>query len=303
MAMNQIKQYAPFTGVGVGGLATAQVPVGGTHATYLLRFLTGAGALITEAQLINDVDLVRVKVDGETYFEATGEAALRMFEYYYEARMGVGVTAGTLPICLSPDFYDDSMQAAALAWGTAQIGTITIEVQLDGAAITTAQIDLRVEKNNINAGLFRHIRTTRFRQNFAATGEQTINNVNPRNPQVDALAVGIFFDDNTSGISSAILTVEADDILTVTPDINATIQGKALRLPQINAAGNSLFMMDFALSNNLNGYLPLHVPAGNGTERPIDDFRVRPTWITAAPGNFDVYLIAVWGKSPLPAKA
>lgn len=299
MATRELRQYADFTGIATGGLATAQVPLGGTHFTYYLRFLTSGGALITEAQLINDVDLIRVKVGGKTYLEFTGEEALRYMEYYYENRMGQGIAAGTLPICLSPDWYTDDLQSQALAWGTSELSNIQIEVQLDGTSITTAKIQLFVERNNLIAGMFRHVRVTRITQNFSATGEQTINNINPKSPEVDALSIGIFYDDNTTTLDQVIFTAEADDVLTLLPDLEQSRQGKSYRLPQTNASGNSLFFIDFALSNDINGYFPFHRPTGNGNaQRPLDDVRVRPTWSTAAPGNFTTLLTAVWGNSP-----
>lgn len=293
----KVFNYGNFTGVAANGTASFRIPLGGTHYTYHLRFLTAGGALVTQAQMWVDATLVRVIVDGQTFIEGTGEFISRWCDYYYTTH---GLTnsnanvAGTLTIPLSLDYMDSNEMGKVYAWGMSGIQNVSIEIIFAGA-ITTAQVQLVVERTDEPRRLGVHRRLSRYTRNFASTGEASINDI-PLDPSSLVLADHIFFADNVSSITQTIVTVEGSDILTLPVDTSFAFAAKQGRTPQINAAANSFVTLDYGLSNDNQAGIPVTEKttvstAGGAVDTIVTkkDWRLRPTFSVAAPNNFTVW--------------
>ncbi len=293
----KIFNYGNFTGVAANGTASFRVPLGGTHYTYHLRFLTAGGVLITQAQMWVDATLVRVIVDGQTFIEGTGEFLSRLCDYYY-AQQGLinsnANTAGSLTLPLSLDYMDITDFGKLYAWGMSGVQNVSIEIIFAGV-ITTAQVQLVVERTDEPRVLGVHRRISRYTRNFASTGEASINDI-PLDPSSLVLADHIFFPDNTSSITQTIVTVEGSDIINAAADVTFAMNAKKHRTPQINAAANSFFTMDYGLNNDNTAGIPVtektQVSTAAGVAETIvtkKDWRLRPTFAVAAPNNFTVW--------------
>lgn len=285
----QVRQFAPLTGVGVGALATQEIPTGGTHYAYILRLLTSGGALITAAQVKADVDLLEILVDGQTFISATGEVLLALTDYYYKSKEGYVAVAGQIVIPLSRDYLNQNVEGDVFAWGTGDINTITLQVSFDSSSITTSSVQIYVEKTDEARVLGQHVRLQRFPQNSSSTGEKSIGDI-PKEPGTNVFAFHILYDDNTTTLGSFILTVGANDVLQLTSDLMNALYSKAGRYVYTNASANSIYPVDFHLVNDLRGGLPMSDKEGN----TIKDMRLRPTFSVAGPGNYVVYRESVF---------
>lgn len=303
--LRKIFNYGNFTPAAANGTSTIRVPLGGTHYTYHLRFLTAGGALITRSQMWVDVTLARVVVDGQTFIEGSGEFLSRLCDYYYAQKGLLNSNTnlqGTLTLPLALDYMPLNALSSLYAWGMSGIQYVAIEVLFAGA-ITTSQVQLIVERTDEPRVLGIHRRISRYVRNFASTGEISINDI-PLDPSALILADHIFFADNTSGISQVIITIEGSDVITATADTTFMLNSKASRTPQIDAAANSIYSVDYGLTNDNDVGIPVtektQVSTANGVSDVIitkKDFRVRPTFITAAPNNFTIFRETINARS------
>jgi hypothetical protein len=189
---------------------------------------------------------------------------------------------------------DSNELGLVYAWGMSGVQNVSIEIIFAGA-ITTAQVQLIVERTDEPRRLGYHRRLSRYTRNFASTGEVSINDI-PLDPSSLVLADHIFFADNVAGISGTIVTVEGSDIINAPADTSFAFAAKRGRTPQINAAANSFFTMDYGLSNDNKAGIPVTekttVQTAAGAVDTIitkKDWRLRPTFITAAPNNFTIW--------------
>lgn len=292
MAFKNVKKLPDFTGIGANQLATSVVPASGKYFDLLLRPLDSATA-VSVTNMIADITNLRALINGETIIDAPAEVLLMLQNYYYGKNSSTGDvnTAGQLPLFFSKDFYRDAAQGDTLGLGMQDVDSFTLEADcgaLVGTAAHVDKIEVRGNRIEIPSPISQHVRIQKFPQDFGSTGEEEITDL-PREPNVGVLAYHIFYDDNTTDLTDVTVIRNSSELIKVTAEDNNTLLEKAGRTPQFNASGNSIFTIDFALSNDLNGFFDM---------RGVQDLRLRLNWATAAPSNYTVYREAVFGLNP-----
>lgn len=293
MAFKNVKKLPDFTGIAANALATADVPEQGEYFDNLLRCLDSTGAEVSVANMKADITNLRALINGETIIDAPAEVLLMLQNYYYAAQNSGGDVnaAGQLPLLYSRNFYKNSIEGDVFGLGMGDVNSFNLEVTC-GASVATAahisKIENRGVRSEVSAPIGQHVRLQKFPQNFASTGFEEITDL-PREPNVGVLAYHIFYDDSTTDLDEVTLIVNSSELIKLTKQDVITLAEKSGRTPQFDAAGNSIFTIDFALSNDLTGYLD---------QRGIQDLRIRTDWSTAAPGNYTIYREAVFGLNP-----
>lgn len=288
-----VKKLPDFTGIAASALATANVPESGEYFDNLLRCLDSTGAEVSVANMKADITNLRAMINGETIIDASAEVLLMLQNYYYAAQNAAGDVnaAGQLPLMYSRGFYSTEQEGNVFGLGMANVDSFSLEVTC-GASVATAghisKIENRGVRTETSVNIGQHVRLQKFPQNFGSTGEEEVTDL-PTEPNVGTLAYHIFYDDSTTDLEEVTLIVNSSELIKVTKQDVITMQEKSGRTPQFDAAGNSIFSIDFALSNDLTGYLD---------HRGIQDLRIRTKWGTAAPGNYTIYREGVFGLNP-----
>jgi len=293
MAFKNVKKLPDFTGVAADALATADVPEQGEYFSNMLRCLDSSGAEVSVANMKADITNLRGLINGETIIDASAEFLLKLQNYYYAAQSASGdVNAvGQLPLNYARNFYKSSIEGDVFGLGMGDIDSFNLEVNCGAAAATAthiSKIENRGERSEMSSGIGQHVRVQKFPQNFGSTGEQEITDL-PREPNVGVLAYHISYDDATTDLDEVTLIINSSELIKVTKQDIITLQEKSGRTPQFDAGGNSIFTLDFALSNDLTGYLDMS---------GVADLRIRTKWSNAAPANYTIYREAVFGLNP-----
>lgn len=130
MGIHYNRKLPDFSPVQAGAQAAIQIPRGPTYRTLILKYARG-GVAATEAQLKSDIEAVRIKVNGTTRWAATGTRLVDILTKYY----GHTLTNGLLFIDLARHDLATIAGADNLAWGTRNVQTLTLEVDLASGAV------------------------------------------------------------------------------------------------------------------------------------------------------------------------
>lgn len=143
--MRQFVTTNSFNAVAAGGTATVSLPVRNRiYHSLVLYYGTGTAGGPTEANMIAEIEEVRIKVDGKVQRRFTAEELFAI-----NAFNGVAVEDGILPIFFSEPWRRTAQGEDALAWGTGDINTFQVEVDIASGA-TAPTLSARVE---IEAGI------------------------------------------------------------------------------------------------------------------------------------------------------
>ncbi|WOF73806.1 major capsid protein P2 [Parvibaculaceae bacterium PLY_AMNH_Bact1] len=130
MGIHYNRKLPDFSPVQAGAQAAIQIPRGPTYRTLILKYARG-GTPATEAQLKSDIEQVRIKVNGTTRWAATGTRLVDILTKYY----GHTLTDGLLFIDLARHDLATIQGADNLAWGTNNVQTLTLEVDIASGAV------------------------------------------------------------------------------------------------------------------------------------------------------------------------
>lgn len=247
------------------------------HNLHSLMFLFRAagGAVLTRAQLITDVGRIQVRMGSETIVNVTVTQLLDLYKYYWDS---FGALAAPLGVLVVP-FVRPNMPAfdigRAFALGMKKsadpnnydLHTVSYTVTFNAGLATAATGEVWVEHDRYAPeppGL--HVRTLEITRSHTAVSQERI--VDLAKTQVGVLA----YHWAPTGVCSYMSVIKNGQ--TILDNVNTNVmqiqQDRAGRTPQATYTH-----LDFALSNDLNGYEPL----GAG----VVEWDVRPTW-TTAPG-------------------
>lgn len=257
-----------------GGLSVINVPKGPTYYGFGFRYKT-AGVNATEAQIKADIKWVRVKINGIALIELTGKHIVDVFNKYY----GIAYNNGEMFLPLSRPWMKTPEAADNTAWGTANIDTMTIEVEFAATAVTpTLEAHSIYSIYSRDLGVVVEMREVTFTS--AVTGLQEITTLLKTRGDIVALHV-----DHGGIVSTCDIEVnnqlytQAQDI----PLVQNFTKWFALRSPQTNYLHFEGQMRDM-----LSDGIPI-----TGTQ----DFRLKPT-LTAA-GT--IYVVQETLNAPLGA--
>lgn len=118
-----------FVSVAAGSTASVTIPRGPTYRAFHLHCLNSPAAA-SEAEMKAGITAVRLKVNGVTRFEGSATDLLDPLSAYY----GIATVAGVLSIHLALPWLRTITGEDNLAWGTSDVDTLTMEVDLDAAS-------------------------------------------------------------------------------------------------------------------------------------------------------------------------
>lgn len=271
----QIRKLKNVSGIAASAFCS-DVIAGVENNVHFIIFLAKAagGAVLTRAQLITDFARVTIKLDGTPIFNVATTAILDLYKYYYDYMGALAAPLG----CLVIPFVRPNMPAfdvgRAFALGLKkspdpndhQFHTLSYELVCNAGLVTASTVQVYVMHDLYDPetpGL--HVRTLELTRSNTATGEEVITDL-PKS-HVGALAYHW-----AAGTCTSLKVIKNGVMRLDSVDVNAyaLAQDMAKRTPQ-----SGYTHLDFALSNDLNGYEPL----GAG----VVSWDVRPTW-SGAPG-------------------
>jgi len=240
----------------------------------VLNARAAGGAVLTRAQLITDISFVEVRLGAEVIYHLSATRILDLYKYYWDKFGALAAPLGNLVI----PFIRPNMPAwdVGRAFGLGlkrsadpnnhDVHTLSYTVQCTAGLATAATIDVDVHYDLYDAeppGL--HVRTLEYTRSFAAAAQERITDL----PKSHVGQLAYHWDVGTCTNLSVLKNgVQLLDNINV--NSYAIMQDMAGRTPQ---AGYT--HLDFALSNDLNGYEAL----GRG----VIEWDVRPLW-SVAPG-------------------
>lgn len=140
MTQRKLVRAKSFTSVGAGQTAALDLPTTYVyHCIQVKHYRSGVAA--TEAQMKADMKKHRLKINNKTQREFT---TTQLFTI--QAMRGLAVTAGIIAIWLGKPWARDGQGEDALAWGTADVESFQLEIDIDAAAVApTLSAKLLVE--------------------------------------------------------------------------------------------------------------------------------------------------------------
>ena len=154
-----------FQAVAAGQTATLELPVGSlVYHELLLIYGTSTGGGPTEANMEAEVTEVRIKLDGKVQRVFS---AAQLFDL--NRVNGITVAAGFLPIFFGEPWRRSADGEDALAWGTQDISTFTVEVDI-AAGATAPTLDARIVVDRVRRPLGPIVKWRRFTVPVSAVG-------------------------------------------------------------------------------------------------------------------------------------
>ena len=223
-----------------------------------------SGTPATIAELKSDLKQIRIKVDGKVQrvFSATELITIN-------SGVGIVAKAGRLQIFFAEPWRRTMQGEDALAWGTADISTFQVEIDIDGAAVSPAlSADVNVTRQNTPMGPI--VKWRRQNVPVTATGITNTTTLDKTNAyykihafstDIDNIAVLI---DQERIVESSVAGLndyyEANGLI---PDANDTL----IAFDPTMRIGDSLAMRDEA-------------------GKPVSEFRIE--WDMAAANSFNI---------------
>ena len=276
-----IKQEATKSGMGAGDKVTIDLTAAGVHHALFLDFRKAAAATMTEAEIEADVGKILIKCDGEPKIEMNAAEAIDLWRYY-NAQKGAHTIASVVPIWFNRlGSLNRLIDRQGFGYGMADIRSFTCEIDITAVA-TLASITPRsyIEPDN-NRRLGRHVCVRRLTDYFGSTGVQQIDKKLPFG-QADIGMLAMHFHQGAGAGVFTDVTIKASAGQGVDTDI----------YPEMNLALHNLlnhdngrtiqtgwYHVDFALTNDATGYLPLG---------PLTNLRADIEWATNAPLSFPI---------------
>lgn len=156
MPLHYLRKQPSFSAVATGSTATVILPRGPTYRELILKYGTSTGGGPTEATMKAEISEVRVKVNGVDRIELSATHLLDLSKYY-----GRAVEAGILPIPLTRPWHRTIPGEENVGWGTSNIDTLEVEVDLAAGAWTpTLELQAWVDPQRRDLGQIVEIHTT-----------------------------------------------------------------------------------------------------------------------------------------------
>lgn len=206
--------------VAAGGTSTFQVPLGPTYRSYELRpTIAGVGA--TEAQMAAQISKVRMLINGIARIDVSAANLIKDCHNYY----GYTIDDGVLPILLSRPYARTMVGEENLCIGTANVDTLTIEVDLIvGATIDGLSLQSVYTPESRDLGAMIQILTNTV--TTAAAGQVEVSSL----PRSNGHLIAMHF----NGAIVTALDVELDSVNHFDADLVtlAAVQKRTGRVPQ-----------------------------------------------------------------------
>jgi hypothetical protein len=287
MAYRTLVKLADIGGtISANALLTSELPKSGTYTGLVLNCLDG-GVNETIANIIAEIDNIRLALNGTDLIDETPETLISLQSYYYGG-LNAAEIAGILPLRFSQDYMPNNVAAEVFSLGMENISSAILEVEMAGTVSNVDQISIYAEKRDVRAPLGQHVRLKSFPRSFASTGTMEITDL-PLEQNAATKAFHIEYDASGSCVlDEARIIVNDTEKVRLTPAIMQYLVEKAGRESQLDSTANAMFHIPFDLVNDLTGYL-----AHGG----VSDLRIQLDWSGAAPGTFKVIRESIHGFS------
>jgi hypothetical protein len=202
-----IRKLPDFATVAAGSMATLMAPKGWTYRGIILKYSAG-GSAANEATMKADISKVRLKVNGNTRYEASATQLIDIQTKYY----GNAVVDGMLFVPLSRTFLKTMEAQDNTAWGTRNVDTFAIEVDIDSGAtspVLVAHAEVDPVANDLGVIVEGHTYT------YNASGAVTMEVADL--PKSNGQLVGLHI--QTSIVTEANLTVNGVEFLNTDIDV------------------------------------------------------------------------------------
>lgn len=165
-----------FSSVAAGSQATLDLPVGDLVYHGLQLSYGASGAAANQATMEADIDQVRIKVNGKEQRRFSARELFDILAFY-----GVSIETGILWIPFSEGWRPSVVGEDSLAWGTADVSSLQIEVDIDAAA-TSPTLSARALVERVRRPMGPIVKWRRFNVGVSATGIRTLTTL----PRQDA---------------------------------------------------------------------------------------------------------------------
>lgn len=283
------KKEATKTVAGAG-LETVDFNVGGVIHAFGFDFRKAAAAVMTEAEIENDVGNILIKVDGEPKIEMTAAQAFDILRYR-TSQYNVFTPSSVLMINVNGQgMFERIIDRSALAWGTKGIRSISAEITISAVATLASIEPFMLVEPDPERSLGRHYCVRKLADYFAATGVQQVDKKLPfgqRDINMQAVhfhqgaGAGVFTDVTIKASSGRGVDNEIYPMMKLAQH-NLILQIHK-RTPQ-----TGWFHVDFNLINDPLGGIPLG---------PLTNLRADITWATNAPLSFPILCEEVRGMT------
>lgn len=196
-----------FNAVGAGQRATLDLPVGKWKYHQLrLVYGTGTGGGPTRANIEAEVTRVAIAVNGKEQVVYTAAQLLRLHEF-----RGRTFHAGQIPLFLAQPWLATPPGQDALGWGTADVQTLQVIVDIDaGATAPTLKANVVAEEKREAMTAVAKIR--RVTLPVTATGQNIFTSL----PKDDNIAAFWLFPSATADIGEARVLVDQKEVFRAT---------------------------------------------------------------------------------------
>jgi hypothetical protein len=248
--------------VGAGQTATLNLAVGDLvyHGLRLIYDTSTTGGP-TQANMEAEINEIRIKVDGKTQRVFSAAELFLLYQQY-----GMSVDDGQIPIWFS-EFWRRTVQGEdGLAWGTADVATLQVEVDIDsGASSPTLSARALVEENSRPIGPI--VKWKKF-SNFNPGSTGTFNVVDlPKSDDYFAFHV---LETTDEDIGKAVVKIDQEDVFDAGRATAETLYKDVGLTPQ--ATLFSIFPLPW---ERVGDTFRMRKPRGNGNgTRQVADLRL-----------------------------
>lgn len=251
-------------GVVAGSTATVHCPLGYTYHEIGIRMKAGAVQIdVAVADWVNNIDNIRVMVDGDPVIEITAENLVKLNQYY-----GQTLVDGMLPIFFSMPWMRTAGGEDATAFGTIGMKTFTVEVELK-AGLANIELSAYAEQSDPTPW-GPHLEIKRVTHPVANIGESDISGIRTGNYALVGIHIASDAIDEVEVIANNSKILEMDKVVS---------EAKGLKVGRVKQTG--ITPIDFIAENRLKGAFGMQ----------LSDFRIRADFTAA--GNMDVYVLAI----------
>lgn len=255
--------------VGAGQTATLSIPVGLTYFG-LDVVMTNNGADVTDWSIITEL---RLSLNGRVKVSASGAFLATLADYYGWSR-----AAGILPIRFARDYLRTAIQENYLAWGTADLDSFTLEIEIAATAVAPT-VNIYAARG-IGTPLGQHVEINSHAFEIASAGEREFSDF----PRVQGGMLALHLD--TAAVDAVDTIRDQVRVQELTaPMMKALAQGKG-RWPRSWQAGFT--HMDYHLTDVLGHILPTDA----------QDLRLRIYSQAGAIGSRKLYYERLVGQAP-----
>lgn len=279
--------------VATGVKSQIQVPKYGRIFGFMLQF-NNSGTPLTDAQIANDVVLIRLVADGQEIHSVSARDLMiylnRNFGAYANGNIfqtGAPVN-GTVFLPLANMAYQDYVSQTATSLGTANIQNLFLEITFSSGAITANACAISMFHDLVAAPWTQYFSITTFPQTLV-TGVNEIQQL-PKESDVNVLQYMIV-NSNAAGVklTRSEIIVNSTPVLQLplaVAQVKECLMNKLIQIPCTGSAAIFTALdasfLDFNVSNDLYTFLGL-----NG----VTDQRLKLT-MTGTPGNVNIVRFA-----------